>query len=386
MKQTKTMMSRLKTILLLFALISLSPYIFSQPDYLWAKQGGNTSLTGGNIQIQNTATGSIAAGDFIETAHFGDEEITSSGYSDIFIAKFNELGEIMQIRSFGNENEDLLKFLKVDNQGNIIISMVFTDLITIDGVEYIGLGGPDVLVIKFNPDFSTQWVKHYGTGLTDYVKGMGIDEDGNIIVYGKFKNEIVFDDITVLSAGSTDMYVVKYASDGNVIFAFSEGGLSYEDASSLAVVPNGDFFISGTFYGETIINGQTITTENPTGLFLAKYSSSNEFQWLQQVDGSNLIPSVFLAANTDGSVYISGGFQGDISFGSISLSTEEFDADIYVTKYSPEGEALWAGQGHSDAGDISTAISSDIGGNVYLAGYYLSTINFNGVILNYTLC
>ncbi len=386
MKQTKTIMSRLKTILLLFILISLPPHIFSQPDYMWVKQGGNASLSGGNVQVQNTPEGIIAAGDFLETANFGQEEITSNGSFDIFITRCDESGNVLQIRNFGGENEDLLKFMEVDNEGNVIISIVFTDAITIDGNEYTGLGGPDVLLIKLNPDFTTLWVRHYGTGLTDYVKGMGIDDDGNVVVFGKFKNEIEFGDITLTSMGSTDMYVAKYSPEGDVLFAFSEGGSSYEDASALAVGTNGDFFISGTFYGETIINGETITTENPTGLFLAKYSSSNEFQWLQLVDGSNLIPSVFLAANTDGGVYISGGFQGDVSFGSISLLTEEFDADIYVTKYSPEGEALWAGQGHSDAGDISTALSCDVGGNVYLAGYYLSSINFNGVIINYTLC
>ena len=376
------MLKTFYTVLLLLFFANLH----SQPDYSWAKQGGNTMLSNGNIKVQNTPDGIIAGGDFLETAHFGQEEVTSNGSSDIFVAKYNESGEVEQIRSFGGENEDLLKFLNVDNQGNIIVSIVFTDAIIIDGNEYTGLGGPDVLLIKLNPDMSTQWIKHYGTGLTDYVKGMDVDGNGNTLVFGKFKNEIIFDGFTLTSMGSTDMYVAKYSPEGDVLFAFSEGGDSYEDAAALAAGQNGDFFISGTFYGETVINGETVTTDNPTGLFLAKYSSSGDFQWLQQVDGSNLIPTVFLAVNIDGGVYISGGFQGDVSFGAVSLSTDQFDADIYVTKYDSDGEALWAGQGHRSAGDITTALSTDIGGNVYLAGYYLSSIDFNGVIINYTLC
>jgi len=360
--------------------------LVAQANYTWVKQGGNTSLSSGNIQVQNTQSGIITAGDFLETATFDGEEVTSNGSSDIFIAKTDESGNLFQIKSFGGENEDLLKFMKVDSQGNIIVSIVFTDMITIDGTDYTGFGGADVLLIKFDQNLTTQWVKHYGTPLTDYVKGMGIDDDGNIIVFGKFKNEIEFDNITLTSMGSTDMYIAKYDTYGDVVFAFGEGGDSYEDANALSVAPNGDFFISGTFYGETIINGQTFTTENPTGLFLAKYSSSDEFQWLQLVDGSDLIPSVFLAANVDGSVIISGSFQGNVSFGSVSLSTGEFDADIYVTKYDSDGTAQWAGHGHSDAGDVVTALSTDVGGNVYLSGYYLSSIDFNGIIINYTLC
>jgi len=373
-------------ILISVALILFGLNLFSQADYIWAKQGGNASFTNGNIQVKNTNNGIIAAGDFVETAQFGQEEVVSNGSSDIFIARYDENGEIIQVQSLGGENEELFKFLNVDNEDNIIISIMFTDFITINGTEYTSLGGQDVLLIKFNSDLSFQWVKHYGTGLTDYVKGMDMDEDGNILLFGKFKNEIDFDDITLTSSGSTDMYIAKYNADGEIIFAFSEGGSSYEDANSIAVGANDEFYISGTFYNETIINGETISTENPTGIFLAKYNSAGEFQWIEVIDGTNLLPSVFLAANKDGSIYISGGFQGNIVFGSQTLSSEEFDADVYVAKYNTNGEALWAGHGNSDGAEIVTSLSSDIGGNVYLSGFYLSSIDFNGIIINYTLC
>ena len=373
-------------ILISVALILFGLNLFSQANYIWAKQGGNASFTNGNIQVINTNNSIIAAGDFIETAQFGQEEVVSNGSSDIFIARYDENGEIIQVQSLGGENEELFKFLNVDNEDNIIISIMFTDFITINGTEYTSLGGQDVLLIKFNSDFSFQWVRHYGTGLTDYVKGMDIDEDGNILLFGKFKNEIDFDDITLTSSGSTDMYIAKYNADGEIIFAFSEGGSSYEDANSIAVGANDEFYISGTFYNETIINGETISTENPTGIFLAKYNSAGEFQWIEVIDGTNLLPSVFLAGNEDGSIYISGGFQGNIVFGSQTLSSEEFDADVYVAKYNTNGEALWAGHGNSDGAEIVTSLSSDIGGNVYLSGFYLSSIDFNGIIINYTLC
>ncbi|RLD59071.1 MAG: hypothetical protein DRJ05_06925 [Bacteroidetes bacterium] len=355
-------------------------------DFVWANQGGNSSFTEGNMHVQNTDNGIIAAGDFSDIANFGAEEITSNGASDIFIAKFDENGELGQIVSFGSENEELLRFLNVDSEGSIVISIMFTDFINVGGTDFVSLGGQDVLLIKFNPDLSVQWAKQYGTPLTDYVKGMDIDGDGNILVFGKFKNEIDFGGFTLTSAGSTDMYIARFNTEGDVVFAFNEGGSGYEDANSITAGPNNDFFISGTFYGETIINGEPVTTDNVTGIFIAKYNDSGGFQWVEIIEGTNLSTGVFLAANTDGSVYIAGSFQDELVFGDQTLITGEFDLDVYIAKYSTNGNALWAGHGDGGASDLVTALSCDVGGNVYLAGFYLETIDFNGIIINYTLC
>ena len=378
--------------LIKYLLTSLGLLLFTVPvhaqdaDFVWAEQGGNSSFTEGNIQVQNTEAGIIAAGDFSGTAQFGDQEITSNGASDIFVARFDENGGIEQILSIGSENEELLRFLNVDSNGDFVIAIMFTDFITVDGTDFVSFGGQDVLLVKFNQDLSIQWARQYGTPLTDYVKGMDMDDEGNILVLGKFKNELNFDGFTLTSAGSTDLYIAKYSPDGDVVFAFSEGGSSYEDANSIAVGANNEFYVSGTFYGETIINGETITTENTTGIFLAKYDGGADFQWIEVIDGSNLLNPVFLASNATGNVYIAGSFQDQVVFGSQILTTGEFDADIYIAKYSADGEAQWAGQGDSEGSDIVSALSCDVGGNVYLAGQYLSNIDFNGIIINYTLC
>jgi hypothetical protein len=380
-------MEQLKNALTIIPILLFAMVLSAQnANFAWAKQGGNSLFTEGNIQVFNTDNGIVSAGNFIDTAQFGGEEIISNGSSDIYIARYDENGNLEQIQSFGSENEELIKFLKVDNEGNIIVSIMFTDFITLGGTDYASLGGQDVLIIKFDPNLNILWAKHYGTPLTDYVKGMDLDDEGNILVTGKFKNELSFDDITLTSAGSTDLYIVKYSSDGDVVFAFSEGGGSYEDANSIASGANGDFFVSGTFYGETLINGETITTDNTTGIYLAKYNIDSEFQWAELINGTNLMPGVYLAGNYDGSVFIAGNFQDQVVFGSQTLSTSEFDADVYVAKYSTDGQALWAGHGNGGASDMVTNLSCDVGGNVYLAGFYLASIDFDGVIINYTLC
>jgi hypothetical protein len=371
--------------IILFFLFGLQ-HAYSQPDHSWAIQGGKTSLVEGNIEVVNTTSGMVIAGDFLETAQFGDQQITSNGYSDIYLANFDDSGELEQIISFGNENEEFLKFLVVDNEGNIIISIIFTDAITIDGTDYTSYGGQDIMLLKFNSDFDLLWVKHYGTGLTDYIKGMDIDAEDNIVITGKFKNDLAFDDMVLSSAGSTDIYVVKYNPEGEVVVALAEGGSAYEDANTIASGNEGSFFLSGTFYESTIINGQTISTDHTTGIFIAKYDPYGIFQWVEVLDGTNLLPYLFITTNMDGSIYIAGSFQDIVNFGTETLITEEFDVDVFIAKYDSYGEAQWAAHGNSEAGENITALSSDIGGNVYVTGPFLATIDFDGQIIEYTLC
>ena len=356
------------------------------PQYIWAKSGGNSLLSDGNIQVVNTGSGIVAAGDFHGTAHFDGEEVTSDGMSDIFLARMDETGGVIQLISFGGPDEELLRFVSIDNDGNIILSMMFTGFINFNGTDYYSFGGQDILLIKFDSAFAVTWVKHFGTGLTDYIKGMDVDDENNIMIFGKFKDQIDFDDITLTSAGSTDLYIVKFNAAGETLFAFSEGGSMYEDANALDIGANGDFFISGTFFGETVVHGQTLQTINPTGIYLAKYNAGGDFQWVEVIDGNKLIPVLFLKANDDGNIYIAGNFQKDVTFGNTTLSTGEFDQDVFVAGYHADGVPFWALQGHSSSSDVVKCIDIDIAGNVCLAGYYQAQIHFGNVSVDYSLC
>jgi hypothetical protein len=58
----------------------------------------------------------------------------------------------------------------------------------------------------------------------------------NLLGMNGITNTLDFDNITLTSMGSTDLYVAKYNSNGEVEFAFSEGGDGFEDYKIIKAV------------------------------------------------------------------------------------------------------------------------------------------------------
>ncbi len=89
-----------------------------------------------------------------------------------------------------------------------------------------------------------------------------------------------------------------------------------------------------------------------------------------------------LAADPAGNTVVTGAYQGTVDFdpgpGQALRSSTNGTRDIYVAKYSPAGGLLWvqtfAGPGGSDYG---FGIDLDNSGNVYVAGMFTATVDFD---------
>ena len=71
-------------------------------------------------------------------------------------------------------------------------------------------GGVDLVIVKYNSSGTKQWTKQLGTSSSDYAYGIATDSSDNIFVAGDTTGGL--DGNT--SAGSNDIFVVKYNSSG----------------------------------------------------------------------------------------------------------------------------------------------------------------------------
>ena len=71
-------------------------------------------------------------------------------------------------------------------------------------------GSKDLFVVKYNSSGTKQWTKQLGSSIADYATGVATDSSGNVYVAGYTDGGL--DGNT--SAGSNDIFVVKYNSDG----------------------------------------------------------------------------------------------------------------------------------------------------------------------------
>ena len=98
------------------------------------------------------------------------------------------------------------------------------------------------------------------------------------------------------------------------------------------------------------------------------------------VDSSNAI-----TADPAGNILVTGSFSGTTNFdpgpGVYNLTGSDLGTDIFALKLDPSGNFLWA-KGMLQTSSISqhnygTSVSTDSAGNVYLAGAYSGTVNFD---------
>ena len=71
-------------------------------------------------------------------------------------------------------------------------------------------GSNDLFVVKYNSSGTKQWTKQMGSSSRDYDYGVATDSSGNVYVTGVTYRHL--DSNT--SAGSSDLFVVKYNSSG----------------------------------------------------------------------------------------------------------------------------------------------------------------------------
>ncbi len=101
-------------------------------------------------------------------------------------------------------------------------------------------------------------------------------------------------------------------------------------------------------------------------------------QWLGTYGGSGNDEAQASCYDTGGNYYLAGSFQGSFSAGSYSLSSTH--QAVFIIKFSPTGEVLWAICNNTSAAASRTAgvsgIMVDSTGNIYLAGFYSGVIKF----------
>lgn len=217
--------------------------------------GGSITIdTNGNIYITGTFHGMV---DFNPSA--GVDSLTSSGWNDIFITKFNSTGGYIWTKAFYSfDGDNDVNNIVHDSNDNVYITGAFysqTDFDpsnTIDNKTPNGSG--DIFITKINSDGSYGQTKTIGGTGSDMGNLITADSSNNIYLIGTFSDKVEFDpsDETdnKISKGDWDIFITKYNSDGSYGGTATMGSTSGEGdiGNSIEIDSNGNLFITGRFF------------------------------------------------------------------------------------------------------------------------------------------
>jgi len=135
----------------------------------------------------------------------------------------------------------------------------------------------------------------------------------------------------------------------------------------LALDTNDNCYVTGFFDDTNSFGGITLTNQSVGGndIFVAKYNSTGALQWVQQAGGTAINTGRAIGVDTNGNVYVTGGYGGSASFGGIGLPTTSGE-EFYLAKYNNAGAVQWVQactNGSSSVDGLGMAV--DGAGNCY---------------------
>lgn len=352
--------------------------------------------------VSDASGNSYITGNFSGTVDFNPSvtanNLTATGFTDIFVAKYNSTGQYQWAIGYGgssvyNTGTDIA----IDATGNIYVTGYFSDVVDFDagpGTATLSAttGNTDVFLAKYNSSGQLQWVTGISGAGNETANALVINPAGEILLGGNYDMTTDFDGsastFTMTSNGAQDIFVAKYSSSGNFISAISVGGAGNDVCKDICVDGSGSFCITGGFDQSVDFDPSAASTLlipapgfNASDAFLAKYDNTNSLQWAFAIGNSTNDQAYSVAADQNGDFYTAGFYTGTVDFDpSVSTSYTTTSAggnDLFLAKYNSSGNFVWANTFGAAGNEHASALCTDIYNNVLMTGSFENTINFN---------
>jgi len=366
----------------------------SSGNLIWAKSAGGSH----NDNIWGVTTDShgniyICGGFNSPSLTIGATTLINKGDYDIFIAKYDSSGNVIWAKGFGSASLDNAFDIKCDRNDNLYFTGEFTfDSISFDGITLMNAGWEDVFIVKCDTMGNVIWAKHAGSDHTDIGLSIATANNGDIYLSGQFisdtlsfDNNVVIKD-TVLNYDYTSVFIVKFDSLGNSLWAKSFGG-GLGDAGYVATDDSGNVYISGAFWNNTINIGGIVLANGHSSqgadIYLAKFDLSGNVVWAKKASGAINDATLSIASDGKGSIYISGFSNSNYLDFDGTILNNSGGFDIFLAKYDFAGNFIFAKNIGGSRDESVSAVCTDNAGNLYLNGQFYSTsISLDNIILS----
>ena len=284
--------------------------------------------------------------------------------------------------SFGRGTQ-VVSCVASDHNGNLYAAGGFDDSFMVFENTVLRCGTTEhIFVAKFSPAGNVIWATSAGGDGSDQVTAIATDPGGNIYITGYFGSDsIAFGSTVLVNHGFNNVFIAKYDSSGNAIWAKSIVGTDDDAARGIATDSSGNVYITGGFTSASISLGTITLHQVGSGgseFFVAKYDSAGNVLWAKMAGSINYessSPGAGIAVGESGNVYVTGSFSGNtLVFDAIEITTpgSYTNYSVFIAKYDAAGNVLWANSAGGRANDFSHAIAADADGNTYITGYFLS--------------
>lgn len=355
-------------------------------EVIWMQKFGGTQADKGVKLAVDHQDNIIVTGSFFGNINFGSINLQSANNSkDIFLVKLNPQGDVVWARKEGGNQGENAYDVAVDEQNNVVLTGQF------EGVSQIGSQtftsqinsftnnySFDAFLAKYDSNGIPIWSKQANSDYEDRGMALTCDAQNNIYLTGQFSDTLNFLGTIVTNQIYNAGFVSKISPSGNVLFFNKFAGamaLPYD----IELNSNNEILITGDFLGTLLyFDGDVISQlTNPylRRIFLIKLTNSGDYIW-GKANGSNAeVSSRALVVDALNNAYIGGYFsctfnQYQDSSGTTGLWYSVGFKDVFVSKFSTNGQLIWNKQNGGKKEDLCYALDIQQADRPVYAGSY----------------
>lgn len=305
----------------------------------------------GNIFITGTTTGNVNG-----FKNKKEDEKEGNPTTDIFVAKYSNSGNQEWIMQDGTKEDDTANGIALDSSGNIyVIGSSFFKFDKsgklvwrkdISGYD-IAIDSGDSVYAIIDSDSIRSFAKYDISGNNEWTSAVG--KDVGSIVLGEPGY------VYLGGTRSAEFFVVKFDLNGNKIWTQTIDGVTGTHSARVTSDKTNAVYLGG-YTNADIENKIELDVTN---LYLIKYDSNGNYQWIVQHGNNDYCSGKNLTTDLSGNIYVTGTVRGDID------GIANSGAKLFVMVFNPSGTRT---NTYLASYKTPTAIALDLSSNIYLAG------------------
>lgn len=223
------------------------------------------------------------------------------------------------------------------------------------------------------------WAVSFGGLGNQQILGVATDAAGATLIAGAFTGSLGGPGIDPLtSAGGSDIFVGKLDATGAPIWLRGYGSAGmYEQALSVATDAAGAVYLTGYFDGAVSFGGPTLTSAGNLDVFVVKLDAMGNHVWSRRFGDAGPQLGVDVAIDPSGDVFVLAKGYGSPDFGAGPLPSAGL-FDVYVVKLNAAGDPMWSERFGSAEDDDAVAIGAAPTGDVTFTGTAKGALDFGG--------
>ncbi len=316
--------------------------------------------------IQQTSDGGYIVGGYTKSSASGDVTGVNKGSSDIWVVKLDASGNITWQKNYGGDQNEELRSIRQTSDGGYICSG-WTSSSANGDVTDANHGGDDIWVVKLDGSGNISWNKSYGGNLDEVSRSIILTSDGGYIIAGNTDSS-ASGDISGVSKGSYDLWIVKLDNIGNITWEKNYGGDDAEDLyqDCIKQTADGGYIVLG--YTKSSANGDVSgVNKGAADIWVMKLTNLGAITWEKNYGGSQDEAPSSIYITSDGG-YLFPSFTQSSATGDVT-GTNNGIVDAWIVKINNVGAIQWQYNYGGDSMDVMAGMVQ-LGGKFLLCGLY----------------